>query len=267
LFGHGAGGQFVTRYVAFSNEHSDERVHIDYVASNPSTYMYLSEERPVLPASLQNLASDTCAYFNSTSYAQRAFEFKPAQESQLNSSWLATLPNPPDVIYGDDCSKFDEYPWSTGGTQRVTELKDRISTRSLVLMPASLDACNYKLQGNGTLASKTNPVEALHCGYCCNDVAEEAPGPDGCTSSNGDLDLREAIRYPTCTVCQCMAQGSTRVERAYAYWSHLKKVFGKSLAARLIPVHGRHDACEIAEGLPAREFLFKNIVPSSTLKP
>ena len=47
VFGYSAGGQWVHRYAAGSSFECSDRIHVQYVVSSPSSYMYFSEERPI----------------------------------------------------------------------------------------------------------------------------------------------------------------------------------------------------------------------------
>jgi len=48
IFGHSAGGQYVQRYAAGSQQEDQINVPVRYLVANPSSYMYLNNKRPVM---------------------------------------------------------------------------------------------------------------------------------------------------------------------------------------------------------------------------
>ncbi|KAJ5139201.1 uncharacterized protein N7515_004049 [Penicillium bovifimosum] len=61
VVGHGGGGQLAQRYSALGND-PPENVHVRYIHGDPSSCMYFTEHRPILPDS--DYSKETCDSYN-----------------------------------------------------------------------------------------------------------------------------------------------------------------------------------------------------------
>lgn len=105
LAGHSAGGQYVTRYEMANRIHESLGVPISYVVSNPSSYAYLDDTRPV---------------------GENAASFRPFGDAR-------------------NCTTFNHWPYGlegrTGYASKLTEdeLRKQLASRRVVYLLGELD--------------------------------------------------------------------------------------------------------------------------------
>lgn len=70
IVGHSAGGQFTQRYAAGTSQSYFSSENLSFVVSNPSSYLYLKPERPVLEESkvIFKIPTHECSNFNQYKY-------------------------------------------------------------------------------------------------------------------------------------------------------------------------------------------------------
>lgn len=90
LIGHSAGGQYVSRYSVTGKYHSIIPLH--YIISNPSSYLYLSSQRPTSdPEKYATPTTENCPDYDDYAYGLKNRNFYSAQTpaSQLVSRFLS----------------------------------------------------------------------------------------------------------------------------------------------------------------------------------
>lgn len=244
LAGHGGGAQFVHRYAVVNNVDTGA-VKITYIVANPSTLLYLTKDRPVLPKSLSALAQKGCSHFDAQEFKVGASSF--ATPANLDNPWFGSMKDHGGKEYlVDDCSEFDSYEFGLSGAPdyfpNAAVLKERFRLRHVLYVAAHHDSCNKALDNMLSDLDVT-------CSYCCDTVVGTDREGD-CIWNNHEL------KYPIKSNCQAMMQGLTRVERAWHYWDYLTLLYGKNHSQKFHPVNGRHSSCEIFISKEGQNILF-----------
>ena len=120
LAGHSAGGQFVQRYAAVGQGEAliaDTPIHVRYVVANPSTYLYVTDDRAVASSTFAPFDAGSCPTFNRWNYGMQT-EVPPYVSSQRSAAqWEADYLKR-DVVYllgtEDDAADADGLDRSCG---------------------------------------------------------------------------------------------------------------------------------------------------------
>lgn len=128
--GHSAGGQFVTRYEMSNQVHDKLGVPVTYVVSNPSSYAYLDDSRPIEQA---------------WSVSARAPGFVPspaAASPEAEGPGTGLFRSMRD---GRGCTAYDQWPYGlksrTGYTAKLPDdlLKKQLAARPTIYLLGELD--------------------------------------------------------------------------------------------------------------------------------
>jgi len=186
-----------------------------------------------------------CLHYNPRDLQKRIFTHAPVDMSHPNAFLLWAADGEQDVAEDEKatCAQLYVYPYGRNGAPKFFQTQEwesfvrRFAHRNVVYMSAYDDSCNNDLQGPD-------------CGYCC--VQSSSMRPEG----GCELDHHE-VKYPLIRTCGAMAQGLTRVERAVAYWSYIKDLYGENSMQSFLHVEGKHSSCAIFQSEYVRNLLFK----------
>lgn len=231
FLGHGGGAQVVDHYAALNSVDTQSAgVKMKYVIGNPSIILYLTAQRPKLPASMTEIKSKGCSYFDAKTVANKTFTM---EEPDAHQTWVQGhgTKSYTDSPITDDCSAYDTYPFGLIGaptTRSQDDIKKQYSSRHLVFLASDGDTCNLNLQ-------KGDYANPLNCGFCCEVGVVMDTGT--CT-----LDHHE-VKYPLNARCQAMLQGLTRLERIYGHLAYMNALFGSKHNHSIVDVSGKHNGC------------------------
>jgi hypothetical protein len=247
LVGHGGGAQFVHRFAVVSDAESTERVKITYMVANPSTFLYLTQDRPLLANDAGELVKGGCDQYDALTYTPGTFSFEVPDMARVANFLLKEMWKFGGRKYTEDkCAKFDKYEYGLTGLDgaKAALFRERFRSRNVVYVAARFDACNLPLQED--LFYKNG---AGRCGFCCH-IPQVAPPDFTCVYNEHE------VKYPLITKCQAMMQGHTRVQRAYAYRDYLTFLYGDNHSQVFLPVEGQHSSCEIFQSGDGQAILF-----------
>jgi len=236
MAGHGGGAQFVHRFALMSG--STRRFKVKYVVANPSTFLYVTKDRPVLPEN----GSLTCDSFDAKKYTAGSWSFEVPDETK--NAWLNDIKQHARRYSNDWFSKFDDYEYGITGVPEYFPGELRImrnmESRRVTIVSAYHDACNLPLQ--------EKVLSSLNCGFCC-----ERPSADKPADCKVD---RRQVRYPPKTTQAAMLQGLTRAQRAWAYMDYVNFLFPQGTRHTFEAVEGKHSSCEVFQSSAGQRILF-----------
>lgn len=246
LVGHGGGAQVVHRVAAMP---SLDHTELEFVVANPSTLLYVTEERPV-PPSLAELKTGGCNYMDSTYVVDSlcpAVTF--AKPDAGANTWLGEVGSHSTKAdtYGDygTCTDYNKWPFGLEGAPKEFEnfSKAKFLASKVKYIAADFDTCNAALQEVMLPANGGSS-----CGFCYE-------GPQIEKEEGKEYDAHE-VKYPLNSACGAMMSGLTRFERAAFYHQYLTKAVGANHAHEFFKVPGQHSACEIMKNEGAKPILF-----------
>mmetsp|Transcript_32030 Transcript_32030/g.83842 ORF Transcript_32030/g.83842 Transcript_32030/m.83842 type:complete len:396 (+) Transcript_32030:152-1339(+) len=142
--GHSAGGQIVQRYALASAADPVPGTSLAYFPANPSSYTYISEDRPVLDAPW------TCEGFCSN-------------QTIVNQTWSFALP---DAATVSKCPGFDTYGYGLSGelpsylaARGVDAMRQAFGRRIVTYLSGSSDVCDQPFQTEHACTPGCDPYD------------------------------------------------------------------------------------------------------------
>lgn len=251
MLGHGGGAQMLARYAVSNNVDPIDGVELVYVIANPSSYVYMTEDRPTLPSGISDVADSenlACSRHDPFDLPNRKWILKEPNMKKIDLFSKASAAWSGETTLADGfghkvnawpfgLDDLPEYVTEAGVTSKT--MRERFIDRRVVYLSAYYDACNLHLQ------------KRAGCGWCCMHPQEKAP--QACVWDSHE------VKYPLLRTRAGIAQGLTRVERAWAYWEHLKRVYGHHGKQEFYPVMGKHSSCEIFQTVSVAKKLFTEL--------
>ncbi|GMI60495.1 hypothetical protein ScalyP_jg9849 [Parmales sp. scaly parma] len=165
--GHSAGGQIVQRYALFNLVDDDPtKIPIEYFVANPSSAVYLSPERPVLPPSSTKTCSSFCDNFT---IPETIYEFAvPPQSSDLKCGGEGGSYN----SYGYGLDHFSAVKYCSQSS--TSSALAQYQKRRVTYMSGSSDVCDLNFQIDNDCTPGCTPddggldpsCEAEAAGWC-----------------------------------------------------------------------------------------------------
>ena len=216
LVGFSAGGQVVARYswantLSLTNMDSDSEIEtFRYIVSDPSSYLYLSPERPnpaCIPLYDQGYSTNTDSIYCS-SFSSSVADVPNIDACSSYDAWKYGVSS----FY--DTSKYSYFsPFVTGGSTAVAKQTQRLASKELYFILGGDDVCNCNSAGYSN-PSSCYPTDADGALYTCTPNDIDSPG---CCDTYPASTLNELS-----TSCGSELQGYSRLQRGLVYMSYLQ---------------------------------------------